>query len=120
MPFEAEAIGGTQQMVDDVPLTARSAGKVYVVGAVPMVATRDRGATDKGPGALSVRGGIYRMACNASIAKGVTVWWDDTNKRVTTTATSNVHFGYTASASYSSNTEIDVVHEPQGVTGAIV
>jgi hypothetical protein len=120
MPFEAECIGGRQQMIDDVPLTAREAGKVYVVGAVPMIATRDRGATDKGPGALSNRGGIYRMACNASIAKGVALWWDDTNKRVTTTATSNVHFGTSASASYSSNTEIDVDHMPQGVTGVIV
>lgn len=120
MPYEAELIGGKQSMVDDVPLTARSAGKVYVVGSLPLVATRDRSATDKGPGALSHKGGIYRMACNASIAKGIALWWDDTNKRVTTTATSNVHFGYSASASYSSNTEIDVCHEPQCVTGVIV
>ena len=109
---------GSPRMVDYTPGSNVTAGDVIVQGSVPMIAHRSITANRKG--ALAGGGGVYDCDCNAAIAAGDAVWWDDTNNRVTETATSNTHFGYAAEASRLSNTKVYVYHDPQGVTGAIV
>lgn len=109
---------GTPHMVDHTPGSAVAAGDVVVRGNVPMIAHLDLEANELG--ALSDGGGIYEMDCNAAITDGAAVWWDDTNNRATTTATSNTHLGQAVGASYASNTKVLVRHRPQGVTGLIV
>lgn len=109
---------GDPRMVDYTPGSAVTAGDIIVQGVTPMIAHRDIPANRKG--ALAAGGGVYDCDCNASIGAGVAVWWDDTNNRVTTTATSNTHFGTTTEASRLSNTKVRVRHEPQGVSGVIV
>lgn len=109
---------GDPQMVDYTPSGAVTAGDVVVQGSVPMIAHRDIPANRLG--ALAAGGGFYDCDCNAAIAAGDAVWWDDTNNRVTETATSNTHFGFAEEASRLTNTKVRVKHDPQGVTGAIV
>lgn len=105
-------------MVDYTAGSNVTAGDVVVQSSTPMIAHRDIISGRKG--ALAIGGGVYDVDCNASIAAGLPVWWDDTNNRVTVTATSNAHFGTTTEASRLTNTKVRVKHEPQGLIGAIV
>lgn len=116
--YQAQFDSGDPSMVDYTPGSAVTAGTVVVQGSVPMVAHADLDANAKG--ALADGGGVYICDCNAAIAAGDALWWDDTNNRVTETASGNTHFGHAAAASYSSDTLVLARHDPQGVTGAIV
>lgn len=118
LDFQARLVHGDAQMVDYTPGSDVAAGTVVVQNSVPMIAHRDIEANKKG--ALAARGGVYEVACNAAIAAGKPVWWDDTNNRVTETATSNAHFGHSIAASTDSNTVVRVLHAPQALVGAIV
>jgi predicted RecA/RadA family phage recombinase len=108
---------GEPVMVDYTPTSAVTAGDVILQGVVPMVAHKDIAANKLG--SLASRGGVYRLTPAAAIAVGKTVWWDVAAKKVTETATSNAHFGYTVIASFSGDTLVDVQHSPVGIVGAI-
>lgn len=117
--FEAELKHGENvTMIDHTPGSAVAAGAVVVQNSVPFVC-HDAIAASK-LGALAAYGGVYRCEPDAAIAVGKPVWWDDTANQVTETATSNEHFGFTVSASYESDSLVDVLHAPQGLVGAIV
>lgn len=118
LDYQARHVYGKANMVDYTPGADIAAGQVVVQGNVPMVAHRNIANGVKG--ALANKGGVYEVACAAAIAVGKAVWWDDTNNRVTETATSNTHFGHSIAASSESDTVVLVQHEPQGLTGAIV
>jgi predicted RecA/RadA family phage recombinase len=52
--------------------------------------------------------GVYRVTKEAPlvIAQGAKLWWDNTNRRVTTTATSNIAAGVALAAALSADTEV--------------
>jgi predicted RecA/RadA family phage recombinase len=116
--FEAQLVVGQAVKVKYTPGSAVAAGTVVVLNSVPFIAERDIAANRIG--ALAAGGAVYRCEPAAAIAVGKPVWWDNTNNVVTETATSNTHFGFTVGASYESNTLVDVMHQPQGLIGAIV
>lgn len=55
--------------------------------------------------------GIYRVTKEAPlvIAQGAKLWWDNTNRRLTTTATSNISVGVAVEAAASADTEVLVL-----------
>lgn len=116
--YQARFKHGDPTFIDITPGSALVPGEVLVTGNVPVIAHE---ALASGVvGAVAQAGGVYECVCAAAIANGKALWWDDTNNRVTETATSNTHFGTSVSASYTSDTRVLVKHEPQGLTGAIV
>ncbi|GAI99836.1 unnamed protein product [marine sediment metagenome] len=108
---------GTPIMSDHTPGADVPGGEVVVVGVTPMVAHRD---VDNGElGALAVSGGIYEMTGDAAILAGVSVFWDDTAKKVTETASGNSHFGFTRNAEITGDTVKGwVIHDPKSVQAA--
>lgn len=109
---------GNPTMVDYTPSGADvAAGAVIVVGEVPMVAHVD--ITDGTLDALATHGGIYLMTGDALIAAGTLVYWDDTAKKVTETASGNLAFGYTVNADIGADDETGLVrHEPDAAPAA--
>jgi predicted RecA/RadA family phage recombinase len=97
-PYEAEWISGQTRTSDHTPGSAVSAGQVVVVGNTTRVAHRDIPAGTLGT--LHDGEGLYdcKAQSSADIAAGVRVFWDNTNNVVTTTATGNLAFGFTAAA----------------------
>ena len=87
---------GKPVMVDyDTGATARAAGDVVVIGAIPCVAHAPNPQFTGGTtvDALAVGGGIYECATDGTGVPGDEVFWDATNKKITATAAGNTHFG---------------------------
>lgn len=64
-------------------------------------------------GALAYEGGIYECVNLNNAANFVQVYWDDTNNKVTTTATNNALFGFVVgNGGGGANTNCLVRHEP--------
>lgn len=111
--MEARFRHGNPLMVDHTPSSAVAAGQVVVVGNLPLVAHAAIAANALG--ALAAGGGVYRMTAAGAAAAGVQVYWDDTNNKVTTTASTHKVFGYIAPGS-SANADgdpVDVIHTPK-------
>jgi predicted RecA/RadA family phage recombinase len=72
------------------------AGTVVVIGSLPCIAHEDIPAFTGAPplDALSVWGGVYIMQAGGAIGTGAPVYWDNTNKQVTTTSAGNTLFGW--------------------------
>ena len=88
---------GTPVMIDwDAGATAYDPGDVVVIGSCPCVVHEAVPAFTGGPtrDALAIGGAIYEMVADGAMKLGEEVYWDDTNKKITTTATGNTHFGY--------------------------
>lgn len=114
--MEATFYQGAPLMVDHTPSGAAvSAGQVVVVGDTPMVAHKD--IADGALGALAAGGGVYKVAADAAIAAGKRVVWDDTNNKVSTTATGKP-FGFTLTAASADGDLIYVAHEPAAAATA--
>lgn len=113
MPFEAEFVNGSPMPIEHTPAGALSAGQVVVMGELPLISNRALAASELGH---LQYGGVWRMAKEAPlvIAIGVLLYWDDTNNRVTTTASTHKKIGYAAKAGASADTYIDVIHKPGG------
>ena len=114
MALEVTFISGEPIMVPHTPSSAVAAGQVVVTSATPRICHRPIAAN--AVGALAAEGGTYKCAKEAgsgkTIGADVLVYWDDTNNRVTTTATGNKRFGYTIEAGTASATTILVRHSP--------
>lgn len=110
--YEARVYHGGATMVDHTPAGDISAGTVVVVGNTPRPAHTDL-VTGR-LGALAAFGAVYAMIADGALADGVIVYWDDTAKKVSATATSNLVFGYTVSASAADGDTIYVAHMPNG------
>ncbi len=94
----AGKVGGDPIMVNYTKASGNLySGDVVVVGGVPAVALVDIPAFTGGQvlDALSVMGGIYACMADGAIGLGITVYWDDTNHKVTLTAVGNKIFGVT-------------------------
>lgn len=114
-------IKGDTAAADYTPTADIAPGQVVIVGNIPMIHNRlepfvyDAGRPNRMVG-LARRGGYYMVAAAAGTQAGTRVFWDNTNKRVTTTATSNKHFGITGNvAAVNDGDQIPVEHQPQGL-----
>lgn len=115
--FEAQFLFGDPLMIDHTPGGAVAVGEVVIVGNTPRIAHRAIAANELG--ALAAGGGVYQCKAQSSadLASGVRVFWDNTNNVVTTTASGNLAFGFTAAAITKDKTG-PVVHRPDGVAAA--
>ena len=110
MPFEARFLHGAPVMVDHTPSGAVAAGAVVVTADTPRVAHLDIPANALG--ALAGSGGVYEMVGDGAIAADRKVYWDDTNNKVTLTASTNKIFGVTVTACAANNGLCQVRHDP--------
>lgn len=114
---QADFRHGSPVMVDYTPSgSAVNAGDVVVVGNTPMIAHRD--IADGVLGAMAAGGGVYRTTADGAIGQGVIVYWDDSEDKVSTTASSNTVFGITVSSAAADDDPIDVLHQPDGKAAA--
>lgn len=118
MTMQAQFRSGNPVMGEYTPGAAVSAGDVVVLGEMPCVAHAAIAANELG--ALAAGGGIYRVTAAGPLAAGALVYWDDTNNKVTATATGNKAFGFVAPGSSASadGDAVDVVHYPGVRAGA--
>jgi predicted RecA/RadA family phage recombinase len=80
------------RQIDYTPGSAVAAGDVIVQGEMVCVANKNIEANRQG--ALCIEGAFDFTALNTDvIAVGALVYWDDTNNRVTTTASGNKKIG---------------------------
>ena len=105
---------GDPIMVDYVPATDVAVGDIIVVGDTVRMAHRAYKAGDKG--ALAACGGVYQVpkatGAGSGIADGKKVYWDATNKIITTTVGTNKGLGYTIGTSADADTTQIVFHHP--------
>jgi len=110
MPQTTFCRGDNLQMFDYTPGSAVTAGDVVLVGQIVGIAHLDIAANKLG--ALSAYGGSYICTGDAAIAAGINVYWDNTNDKVTATATGNKFFGVTVTACSGNNATCEVLHLP--------
>ena len=113
---DAKFVHGTPhvQMMDYTPSSAVTGGSVVVVGDRPLIAHRDIAADEQG--ALAAGGGVYEVMAGEAIAAGKLVYWDDTNKKVIETKSTNTTFGYMeADSSASADEDMVRVHHVPGL-----
>lgn len=107
---------GNPDMIDYTPSGANvDAGDVVLIGNTTGltcgIAHVD--IEDGYKGALAAGGGKYEVVNLNNAANGVKVYWDNTNKKVTTTSTNNALFGYVVeSGAGGANTNCIVKHWP--------
>jgi predicted RecA/RadA family phage recombinase len=90
-----------------------AAGQVVVVGDLPLIAHMP--IANGAKGTLALGGGLYKVAKanNETIAGGKRLYWDDTNNRVTLTASTHKVFGYSApNGAAETAVEIEALHMP--------
>ena len=73
---------------------------------------RSAAITNNTLGALEVGGGVYDVVMIGNYAPYTTVYWDDTNNKVTTTSTNNAKFGYLVEGNTGANTTVLCLHDP--------
>jgi predicted RecA/RadA family phage recombinase len=101
---------GATTMVNHTPGADVATGQVVVVGDMTMVAHRP--ISNGALGSVSAGGGVYNCIADGAIAAGKKVYWDDTNNKVTLTASGNKVFGWTITAAAANGDPIQVVHHP--------
>src|SRR3982751_5374360 len=100
--------------VETIPYTPSgadiAAGQVVVMGQLIGIATRK--ILNGVLGALNIARGVYTVTTAGAYARGTTVYWDNTAKKVTTTATGNKVLGVMVEASTGDGDTADVFHAP--------
>jgi predicted RecA/RadA family phage recombinase len=98
------------EVIKYTPSSAVALGQVVVLGDMVLVAPAAIKANEQGELATV---GVYEVAkasgTSTAIGAGVLVYWDDTNKRVTTTASGNKKMGYTVKAAVDADTTTRVM-----------
>lgn len=109
------------QPADTVELTAPTGGVVsgtaYLIGTMLVVALVTAAQTEKFIGARTGRWTLPK-ATGQTWTEGASLYWDNTNKNFTTTATSNYFAGNAALAAASGDTTGDVVLNGIGIKAA--
>lgn len=101
--------GENVEMMNHTPSGAAIAvGQVVIVNDILGICHRP--IPDGVLGALAIQGGQYEVNGDAVIAKGVHVYWNDTNNEVTETVGTNKYFGKTVSACAGDNLPCEVTH----------
>ena len=95
---------------------ALSAGGGFLVGAIFAIAASDAAS---GAAVEGQREGVFDITKEPSLAisAGARVFWDNTNFRVTTTATSNFCIGYATQAALAADATVRVVLSPSTPAG---
>lgn len=63
-------------------------------------------------GALAVGGGVYDVVMITNLAAYASVYWDDTNNKVSSTSTNNAYFGMLLTGGTGANTTVLAMHRP--------
>lgn len=115
---EATFYHGNVLTVDHTPGSAVTGGDVILAGTVPFIAHLDIAANVKG--AVAAGGGVYKVTVDGAMGGGVEIFWNNTTKKVTTTASGNAHFGYTTpdTSASADGDSIYAIHQPKGVQAA--
>lgn len=93
--------------IDYVPTSDLAAGDVVQIG--DLIAITSRPAKANVPVALDVTG-LYEIdKDNSSVSAGAILYWDNTNKKATTTATGNKRLGLAAAAAPDAATKVLVL-----------
>lgn len=98
------------EVIKYTPSSAVALGQVIVLGDLILVAPAAIKANEQGELATN---GVWEVAKasggSTAIGAGIKVYWDDTNKRVTTTASGNKVMGYTVKAAVDADTTTRVM-----------
>lgn len=91
-------------------------GQVLVIGGRALISISEinlESVNDYNNG-VAIGGAVYECTADGAISANAAVWWDATNKKVTTTASTNPFFGYVTpdSSSTSDGDKIEVLHMP--------
>ncbi|CUA90211.1 Predicted phage recombinase, RecA/RadA family [Chelatococcus sambhunathii] len=103
---------------DTIPLTAPAGGVVggngYLIGSLFVVALFSTGEGKSFEGQTE---GVIRLpkATGSAWTEGAKLYWNDTSKYVTVTATDNTFIGYAAAAAASADTAGNVLLRQAGV-----
>lgn len=93
--------------LDHTPTAARTSGQVVVIGARIGVCLAAIAANATGP--LAVQGVfVLPKLSTDTVAQGALLYWDNTNSRLTTTASGNTLAGYAAAAAGSGTTTVAI------------
>lgn len=106
---------GDPVMVDYTPGANVSAGDVVLLGnTTGLTCGVVHVDTVSGvKGAVASGGGVYDCVNLNNAATYAKVWWDDANKKVTTTSTNNALFGFVVSeGAGGANSTCKVLHKP--------
>lgn len=107
---------GDPVMVDYTPTTGNVAtGQVVVVGAVGAAfpGVCHEAIVNNALGAISAGNGVYELTNLNNAANGSKVWWDNTNKKITTASTNNAVFGFVVNGGGGgANSVCRVMHAP--------
>lgn len=111
---QAQYRHGHVTFVDHTPGADVAAGDVIVIGNCIRIAHSD---IKSGVlGALAAGGGIYEVpkasGGGSAIANGASVFWDDTNNVITTTASTHKRLGIAVGASLDADTKQLIQHVP--------
>jgi len=84
-----------------------TSGQAFLVGSRLAVAMGDIANGAEGEAAFE---GVWNITCLGTdvITQGAPLYWDDTNKRLTLTSTSNTPAGFAAGASANGVTTVDI------------
>ena len=108
----ATYVQGRPQMEDYVAPAAVNAGDLIITGATIRIAHLDIAAGELG--ALAIDGGVYTFpkatTGGSAIADNTIVYWDNTNKVITTTSAGNKRLGYTFGTSLDTDATQRVLH----------
>lgn len=107
---KAVYLHGEQTVVDYTPSAAVVAGDVVVQGELVGVALHPIDANTLG--GLAVTGVFVVEKDNTSIGAGALVYWDNTNKKATATATGNKLMGKAVKAALAADTKVTVLLTP--------
>lgn len=91
-------------------------GQVLVIGGRPLISVSTIGleSVNKYNNGLAIGGAVYACTAGGAISANAAVYWDATNKKVTTTSTSNSFFGYVTpdSSATQAGDIVEVLHMP--------
>lgn len=95
--YEAEFLSGDAlETMEYTPSADVDAGDVVVVGDIVGIAIRPIASGELGT--LVIHGGNWKVTGAGTYTNGAIVYWDDTNNKVTTTASTHKKFGVLTSA----------------------
>lgn len=106
---------GDPKFANYTPGANIAAGQVVLVGNLTgwTCGVAHLAITNAVQGALACGGGIYEGINLDNAAAGAKVYWDNTNKKFTTTSTNNATFGFVVEdAGGGANTNCKVLHQP--------
>lgn len=91
-------------------------GEVLVIGNRPLISVSTIGleSVNKYNNGVAIGGAVYACTAAGAITANAAVYWDATNKKVTTTATNNTFFGYVTpdSSAAAAGDIVEVLHMP--------